>query len=426
MKQLRSVVRSLSVVGLSALAAVGLAEAALRLLAPLPKEYRVLLPGSRVFEPDGRYVHGIHGPARYIVNRHGIRGPDFGPDSEEYRVLLVGGSTTECGMLDEDENWGSIAARQVRRAVDGRSVWFGNVGRSGLTSRDHVVTVRYLLAQYPRIDLVIVLVGVNDLTAALRQGRDYRSPPSLNDPNIERLQVRNAFAQSPAGYREMLTGDATAVETPWYKKSRLYLLAKQARTGLQAQTVLRGISGALLGQWRTHRQMASSMIDSLPDLTIPLQDYRSSLRGIAAEAENRGADILFVTQPSLWKDPISPGEERTLWLGGTGAFQEEPGHAYYTVPVLARAMRRYNDVTLEVCAERRLACLDLAELLPRDTLMFYDDVHFTEAGAARVGTLIADHLRETRPALRRADHSFNRERPPHAISATISGMPSGR
>jgi hypothetical protein len=374
-------------------------EVALRLLVPAPKVYRMLLPGTRVFEPDARFVHGITGPARYIVNEHGIRGRDFGADGREFRVLMVGGSTTECGMLDETENWGSIAEGLLGKTADGRAVWFGNVGRSGMTSRDHTVTIKYLLPQHPKMDLLVVLLGVNDLTAALRQGASYRSPASLSDPDAERTQVRNAFALSPAGFRDMLTSQSGPQAVAWYKRTRLFELAKRARTGMQARQVARGIGGATLGQWRDNRRSASRIIDQLPDLTQPLADYRRSLDAIVAQARAHDVELMFLTQPALWRAGLTPAEEQKLWLGGTGNFQEEPGHEYYSPAALGDAMARYNAETMALCRERQLSCLDLGALVPKDTTMMYDDVHFTEAGAAMVGRLLATHLRVAKPAL---------------------------
>ncbi len=388
------------------LISVALVEGALRLLVPVSRVYRMLLPGERVFEPDSRFVHGIKGPARYVVNQQGIRGREFGPDSAEYRVLLVGGSTTECGMLDEEENWGSVAERDLAVTADGRDVWVGNVGRSGLASRDHAVTIKYLLRQYPRIDLVVVLVGVNDLTAALRQVGPYRSPAPLSDPEAEEIQVRNAFALSPRGFREVLTAEMVPEGTSWYRKTHLFQLAKRARTGFQAKQVFRGISGANLGQWRSNREQASSTIDTLPDLVQPLAEYRQHLEMIAREAKLGGASVVFMTQPALWKPEMPASERRLLWLGGTGSFQEEPGHAYYSPPALAEAMKRYNGTMLEECTKAGLSCLDLAALMPSDTSMFYDDVHFTEAGAATVGRLLAEHIRSALPT------TFQKRRPP--------------
>ena len=388
-----------ALVGVALVLSLAAAEAALRFIIPAPKVYRLLLPGTRIIEPDARYVHGISGPARYIVNQHGIRGREFGPDSAEYRVLLVGSSTTENAMLDEEENWGVILERELGRTRDGRKVWVGNVGRSGHTSRDHAVAIKYLLPQYPRIDLILTLTGGNDLTAALRQGSQYRSPAPLSDPKTEALQVRNAFALSPGGFRELIATEFDVQSAPWYRNTRLFQMAKRARTGMYARQVVRGIGGATLAQWRLNRQSASKIVTEPPALERPLADFRSNLEAVLAEARARNVEIILLTQPVLWRNNMPPAEEKLLWLGGTGGFMNEPGHEYYAVPVLAQAQARYNAELMSVCRERGRPCLDLASVIPSDTVMFYDDVHFTEAGAAAVGRAIATHLRAIKPAL---------------------------
>jgi hypothetical protein len=391
--------------GLAAAALVGaglLAELALRLFIRPPQIYSVLLPGMRrTWEADPRFSHGIEGPAHYEVNEEGIRGRPFGADSAEYRILLVGGSTTECSPLDEPETWGAIAARELGHTRDGRAIWVGNVGRSGLTARDHAVTVKYLLRQYPRIDLVVVLVGVNDLTVALRPAGAYTLPKPITDPEAERRQIRSTFMLAPGGFHEPATSTLLFDGSPWYKSTALYQLVKRAwlRHYARSRNLVQDASGSIYSVWREHRRTSPALLPDLPDLTDALVEYRRNLDATVEFAREGGADLVFLTQPTLWKPEITPAEEALLWLGGTGAFQEEPGHAYYAVPALAEGMGQYNRALLEVCAEAGLQCLDLAATIPADTSVFYDDVHFTETGSAAVGHLLASHLRATRPDL---------------------------
>lgn len=382
----------------SVIFALGFAELALRLMVKRSDTYSMLIPGARVIEPDARYISGVVGPAHYEVNAAGYRGRAFGADESEYRILLVGGSTTECTLLDVAEHWGTIVEKSLQQTRDGRNILVGNVGRSGLTARDHAVTVKYLLRQYPRIDLVVVLVGVNDLTAALRQGNAFKMPLPITDPDADRRQIRNAFSISPLGARSPIV-DGAAAQTSWIKETKLYDLARQARRGRQARNVISTLGGSNIGTWRAHRQSASQILDELPSLEAPLTEYRSNLNAIIKAAHDKGADVVFLTQPSLWRPGLTPAEERLLWLGGVGPFQEKPGQPYYSVAALANAMSRYNQATLDACRAQGLNCFDLASAVPADTSMFYDDVHFTEAGSALIGDLVTKHLRQTRPVL---------------------------
>ena len=52
----------------------------------------------------------------------------------------------------------------------------------------------------------------------------------------------------------------------------------------------------------------------------------------------------------------------------------------------------YNDVTRRVAGEHHVTLVDLARELPKDSRLFYDFMHYTNDGAARVGDIIADHI----------------------------------
>ena len=99
-----------------------------------------------------------------------------------------------------------------------------------------------------------------------------------------------------------------------------------------------------------------------------------------------------MTQPSLWRADLTPQEERRLWFGGIGDFQQNAGSTYYTVSALADAMAQFNRTLLDTCAARGITCLDLAARVPKDTSQFLDDVHFTERGAGTVAAVVAAWL----------------------------------
>jgi hypothetical protein len=147
-----------------------------------------------------------------------------------------------------------------------------------------------------------------------------------------------------------------------------------------------------LDQWRRYRKNAEAIVDTPPDLTSALREYRRNLQTIAELARRHGVRLFLVTQPSMWRPDLTPHERDLLWMGGVNAFQMGKGHEYYSVPVLADALDRYNATLLDVCRSERLDCIDLARALPKDTTVFYDDVHFNESGARRVAAVLSAHL----------------------------------
>jgi lysophospholipase L1-like esterase len=384
---------------------LALAELSVRLVAPGGSVYAVLPPSLHVtLRPDSALLPGVHGEAEYVVNSVGIRGPEFPPDSvPAFAILAVGGSTTENLFLDADETWPGVMRRLLPRTADGRAVWVGDVGKSGLNARDHAVQVKYLLAQWPRINAVIVLSGVNDLTMALAASDGYRAPPPITDPAAEAMQLRRAFSMVPGPIFASNTEYLIATGAPWYKRTAVYQLLKRARflweNRLRHSRLAEDPEGRVLLLWRGHREHATRWLDTLPDLMPALEEYRTNLNVIVDRVRASGAELVLLTQPTFWSDSMSAREKSLLWLGGTGDFQVEEGHAYYTTGALARAMAQFNDVMLDVCRARNLSCVDLAAQLPKDTTVFYDDTHFTEHGADLVGRIVARQLASHPPFL---------------------------
>jgi len=375
---------------LSVLLVSVLAEVSLRWLYPHSDQYFVLAANQELVQsPSQRYVTGVEGTSEYHTSSWGIRGEEFGPDDAEYRILAVGGSTTQNLYLDQTETWTLLFGELLGPTNAGLRTWTGDVGTSGRTARSHVLQMRYLLPQLPRTDAVVSLVGVNDLTAALRQGFDYEPPPSLDDPAAEREQFAQAFLRVPGRIHDRLPQYWEA-DVPWFKRLAVYQLARvvkmsidQARSGLNQDPF-----GEIYVSWRQNRAGASEMIDSLPDLRRPIAEYRGYLEEMAVIAREHDARLVLLTQPTLWRDDLNAEEEAAIWLGGTGDFQEVPGQPYFTAAALRTAMEAYNRTLLEVCAAGLAECFDLASVLPKDLSIFYDDVHFTELGSR----LVAEHL----------------------------------
>lgn len=385
--QIRSLVLRCSIALAVVLSISGCCELSLRSCGPSQSHFYVYPPGTRVvFYPRPEVLPGVGPRSVFSINERGIRGRLPGPDGE-YRVLAVGGSTTECLYLDDADAWPALVERGLGAASPARAPWVGNAGKSGMTSRDHVVTLDRLTADLPSVDVALVLVGVNDLTFALSRGPSAPPPLPITDPAAERAQLLNAFAVRPGRAQ-----DAAGEGDPWYKRTALYQLAKSARPRPRS-SVAQDARGDVYARWRAHRRSASRVLDEPADLGPALVEYRRNLHVLADVAERRGVALVLMTQPVLWREGLSPEAESLLWLGGVGNFQERPNMPYYSARALAAMMDRFNRVMLDVCAERALDCLDLAAEVPRDLSAFYDDCHFTKRGSVLVAEAVTAHLR---------------------------------
>src|SRR6185503_7256005 len=153
-----------------------------------------------------------------------------------------------------------------------------------------------------------------------------------------------------------------------------------------------GLSRTLERNRRARRENPARL-DRLPSLFAPLEEYRRNVRAMIGLIRKRGARPLFATHPAFWRAGMSPEEEALLWFGWTGGAVPH-ARAYYTIGILAEALSAFDRVLKDVCAEEGVEWLDLAAAIPRTTENFYDDAHFTDAGARKVAEALAGYLRE--------------------------------
>jgi lysophospholipase L1-like esterase len=370
-----------ALVCVSSLIALVIGEASLRILSPRYDGYCIYPPHlNQVLHPLSAILPGVQGESRFITNSRGVRDDEL-TAQYTYKVLAVGGSTTECLYLDQEEAWPYLVQKTLNERQHDAKVWVGNVGKSGLSTRDHVVELRYLLKQYAEIDALILLVGVNDLAFRLGQDSDY-DPHFLDRPGAERRILFRTFS------------NARELEEPAYKRTSLWRLFSTLKPAPGPPRNFQDPEGRMYVRWREHRQNAAAIRQALPDLTSALQEYSQNINTIIDLAQSRSIRLIFVTQPVLWNANLPKDLNDLLWLGGVGDFQAEGGKQYYSAEALSRAMGTYNSTLIETCRQRHVECFDLAPLLPKDTTIFYDDAHFNENGARSVAAALAMYLLE--------------------------------
>lgn len=359
-----------------------LGELGVRTLYPSSKYYFVHRPYLRItFKPSSNIMPGIEGESRYIVNALGVRGDEFSPD-QTYRILALGGSSTECHYLDQSETWTGLLQNKLNEYTSGHKIWIGNIGKGGTNTRHHILHMKCLLQQYPNINAIIVLAGINDLSLRLAEDIFY-DPLFIKNPGCEEKLSVGAFSVLPVGCNFSL---------PYVKRSALWHLARKCKYRLFAPGQIQDIEGRYMIKWREHRKNAIAIRNVLPDITSALEEYSRNIETIIDIAESRSVRLIFMTQPVMWERDLPEKLKRLLWFGGIGTFRRGSEREYYSVEALDAGIRMYNDTLLKTCRLRQIECIDLSSILPKDTTVFYDDCHFNENGADAVAEIIARYL----------------------------------
>ena len=336
---------------------------------------------EKTFQVAPGVMPGVSGETHFRVNSLGLRGDEL-DDEHDVRMLAVGGSTTECLFLDQEDAWPQIVQDELNRRCGEHRTWIGNAGKSGLNSRDHVVLVKHLLPQLEGIDRVILLMGVNDMTLRLAQDEGY-DPLFLERRGSNRMFLLRSFQQLPIE----LEASSHPIE-----RMALWRWLGRVKDGWLPEHQLQDDAGLVHDQWRAHRRQAAALRDALPDLSTSLEEYRRNAETIVDLCRSRGVEVLLLTQPCVWSEDLSPEMQSLLWLGGIGEFMTELGCDYYTVAALRAGLETYNRTLVAVAEERGVECLDLAAALESDEDAFYDDVHLNVAGSHKVAASVTEFL----------------------------------
>jgi lysophospholipase L1-like esterase len=320
-------------------------------------------------------LSGVSAEGSLTTNSFGVRGPEF-PPTRGYRILCVGGSTTECLYLDDTKTW--PARLQDRLAASIPNLWVGNAGRSSLIAYDHLTLLKHL-PEADDVDCWVVLCGINDFGQ----------------------QIHGRYADSVAqswsrtfSYR--LPGLGNTLRRPLHRN--LWLSAQFEDLRHRLRYALRGADAPvyqdLRADWVRQRQAkrrGGRTVDTLAPLGAFLDEYERQLTAIARLARARNKRLVFMTQPTLWSWQIDQQlDQRTL--GGRFA-----DGTYLSNAKRTEAMDRYNQVMLKVARSQQIECVDLATRMPPSPDVFYDASHFNELGAERVAELLAETVLAAHP-----------------------------
>jgi len=318
-------------------------------------------PGlHHIFTPDPEYLPGIQGPCHYTTDKTGIRAPYPPDDRHTFRVLCVGGSTTECVYLDDHKTWPNLLMDFLNERRGREETWVGNVGISGFDTRAHRLFVQ-TSPLLRRIDAVLIQPGINDLWRYLAHEED--------EIRYERFIEPAALPQAPSPGEQ-------PKPVPWkplWTRSWLIQLYHTLRQQPPTAEQVEGIGGTEY-QIRREKRRQAVITAALPDLERGLHEYAERIRGIIDACEERSIAVAFTTQPVLWQDGLPKDAAQRCWFGWL------ENREYLALPALREAIDRYNAALLAVCANTHTPCVDLSAM-NGNPAYFYDDCHFTEAGA---------------------------------------------
>ncbi|MGE0538285.1 MAG: SGNH/GDSL hydrolase family protein [Pirellulales bacterium] len=337
------------VLSVALLLSLAVGEALLSRLHPQAQFHRRPAEIQYRYDPDSSVVPGVFGAATATINRLGLRGPDLPTDAEVYRILCVGGSTTECLFLDDTETWPALLMSRLNQESK-QKYWVGVAAVSEMDSADHLRFLR----ESPivgDVQCVVLMAGANDfMRLVLGMGAGGHKPPAWLESNWL------------AHLREI-----------WNVKLRAGFVVD--RTGQRYAALERSLPIAA-GTLR---------------IKDALDSYESRLRSIVETAKERQVRLVFCTQPVMWDEFLTTlGRER---LRLTRAYPEAPDHSFLAGDCRA-IFDQFNLRLSRVAAERGVEIIDAAAKMNGVEVYFYDDFHLNERGCIEFAQLLASWFLE--------------------------------
>jgi lysophospholipase L1-like esterase len=332
---------------------------ALLWLQPIPFD-QMLGFGADPREREGFVFHnsipGVAPQSTYRLDARGVRSIEplrYPKPPGTFRVICLGASTTEQGVQSVERTWCGHLQTMLRDSLGGRGprVETGTVARSGVTAFHLERWAHYFLASLEP-DLVIVLMGINDLTV-----RGGSSEPVI---------------RSPASAKERCQRVSQLCR-------RLTLLKRRLGKSWGIAPTQFTFQGDGLTTMRQAR--ARYRYDPAPNRPWdPIEDFEASMDRLVTGAKRWSIDVIVAGQPVLWKARMSDQEQASLWFGITtpqGRVRPSPGW-------LLTQMSRYNRTQEKIAQRHGADYVDLDAVIPKDLDHYYDDCHTTDLGSQAV------------------------------------------
>ncbi len=278
---------------------------------------------------------------------------DLNADRDKVRILVLGGSTTYGSNLARHQAYPAVLEKILNERYSSESVVVFNAGVPWHTSMHSLL--RYV-AVYSgwKPDIVIVMHAFNDIfqtsEGRLTSGHFREDYGHFFGPFGPRVNPRDHF----------------------FERSK----------------------SLLFDNWFSRTWYSDIFPQSVPaqrrevDLCRALPSFRRQIMELAKRAHDDGADVVLLTQPNIYREDMTQSERDSL-------FYDYYYKDYAIIPTIeqqAGAMDAFNETTRDVAAESDLFLIDLAQLIPKSSAYFYDDVHYTIEGAELVARTVASNI----------------------------------
>lgn len=288
-------------------------------------------------------------------NSLGFRGPELPANFDKaLSIVVVGGSTAEEYYLSDEKTWPFLLEQKLRQTHP--DVWVNNAGFDGHSTYGHNILLKsYLLKLKPKY--IIFLIGLND---------------------IERSDLNPGFDNTLLKGSYLSTVDYVA------EKSELANLILNIGRTLEARKKAVLHSSIDLAKMHRLESPVEEAASSLKKQAVYVAAFKKRVEDLVGATRQNGITPILMTQPVLWGDVTDPSTKVKL-----GDLQVKEG---VNARLFWQTLQLYNEATRQVARANKLKLVDLANELPKDSLYYYDGLHYTNEGARKISEVLHSAL----------------------------------
>lgn len=364
--KLKNFGKNIGLVFISLMIALSICEVTLRFYNP----FGFRIKGDNIILPVNKKEILYHDKAtkidRVVVHQNnslGFKGPEPPQDFPDLLTLVtVGGSTTECLEIAADKTWPHVLGVKLKR--DFPQLWLNNAGFCGHSTHGHYILMRDFIAKLkPKV--AVFLIGINEVGVSNPREFDTRMSTRISFRSLDKFLSTLAYRSETA-----------SVVLNLYR----YFFPKSVQA--IGQRDMGELDLTQLPKLELSDQEKAALLKTHAEKYVPA--FEARLRRLLQVTRDHGILPVLLTQPVVYgkgKDAATGVDlgEIVVANGMNGA-------------VGWQVLELYNDVTRRVGAEEGVLVIDEAREMPKDSRLYYDLMHFSNAGAEKFADIAARGL----------------------------------
>lgn len=333
-----------------------LLEIVLRIHNPFPstiKGDKIVLRANYKTVYTNKNNQGIRKEVVVSGNSLGFRGSE--PDNKKkIKIFTVGGSTTYCKNVPDNATWSYLLAQKLTDRHE--SVWLNNAGLPGYSTSGHIILMEdYIIKLKPQI--VSFLIGINDV----ENNTEDKFTLYHNQDKSLLLSIKSIVLKSEL---------ASVLLNIWrFFKAKELNLVDTVNFNLKTinyENVSPQEEAEVLSKQNKYLTGYKRRVERLVNLAI----------------SNKIIPVL-ITQPALYGHGVDSVSGKDLAKVEVSGFNGD---------VFWKRLELYNNITRAVAREYNVPLIDLALLLPKNSALYTDFIHYSTEGNIRISNILLPYF----------------------------------